>query len=285
LATIVDGKRLAAELRDEISKEVRSLSGPRPCLAAVLVGNDPASALYVKSKRAVCAEVGMESRLVELPADVRESELLCRIGELDADPAVNGILVQAPLPPQVDAARVAEAVSPWKDVDGFHPMNVGRLVANRPALYPCTPVGCLEILDRFGVRLEGARAVVIGRSDIVGKPVALLLLHRHATVTLCHSRTRDLPGVVREADVLVAALGRPRFIQGDWIKPGAAVIDVGINRVPGSRKIVGDVDFDAARERAGLITPVPGGVGALTPTMVLRNTLAAVRLQRARTAA
>jgi methylenetetrahydrofolate dehydrogenase (NADP+)/methenyltetrahydrofolate cyclohydrolase len=278
LAIVVDGKRLAAELRDEIAKEVRS-SGSRPCLAAVLVGDDPASAIYVKSKRAACAEVGMESRLVGLPAGVPEAELLRRVADLDADPAVNGILVQAPLPPQIDPARVAEAVSPGKDVDGFHPANVGRLVANRPALYPCTPLGCLEILDRYGVRLEGARAVVIGRSDIVGKPVALLLLHRHATVTLCHSRTRDLPSLVREADVLVAALGRPRFVQGDWIKPGAAVLDVGINREPGSRKLVGDVDFEGARERAGLITPVPGGVGALTPTMVLRNTLAAFRQQ------
>ncbi len=280
MATVVDGKRLAAELRDELAREIRALAGPRPCLAAVLVGDDPASAIYVKSKRAACAEVGMESRLVKLPADVREDDLLRRVAELDADPLVHGILVQAPLPQQVDAARVAEAVSPWKDVDGFHPVNVGRLVANRPALYPCTPVGCLEILDRFGIRLEGARAVVIGRSDIVGKPVALLLLHRHATVTVCHSRTRDLPSVVREADVLVAALGRPRFVQGAWIKPGAAVLDVGINRAPGSKKIVGDVDFEPARERAGLITPVPGGIGALTPTMLLRNTVAAFRQQR-----
>jgi methylenetetrahydrofolate dehydrogenase (NADP+)/methenyltetrahydrofolate cyclohydrolase len=227
----------------------------------------------------------MESRLVALPADVSEAEVLRRVAELNADPLVSGVLVQTPLPRQVDPARVAEAVSPWKDVDGFHPENAGRLLANRPALYPCTPVGCLEILDRHGVRLEGARAVVIGRSDLVGKPVALLLLHRNATVTICHSRTRDLPEVVREADVLVAALGRPRFVQGEWIKPGAAVIDVGVNRVPGSKKIVGDVDFATASERASLITPVPGGVGVLTVTMVLRNTLAAYRLQRARSAA
>jgi methylenetetrahydrofolate dehydrogenase (NADP+)/methenyltetrahydrofolate cyclohydrolase len=245
-ATLVDGKRIAAELRAETAKEIEALGGARPCLAAVLVGEDPGSQIYVRNKRAACAEVGMESRLVQLPAETSEAQILEIVAALNADPGVTGILVQTPLPRAVDPARVAEAVAPRKDVDGFHPENVGRLVANRPGLYPCTPVGCLEILDRYNVRLEGAHAVVIGRSEIVGKPVALLLLHRHATVTLCHSRTRDLPGHVRQADVVVAALGKAGFVRGEWIKPGAVVIDVGINRVPGSRKILGDVEFAAA---------------------------------------
>jgi methylenetetrahydrofolate dehydrogenase (NADP+)/methenyltetrahydrofolate cyclohydrolase len=279
-ATLVDGKRIAAELRAETAKEIEALGGARPCLAAVLVGEDPGSQIYVRNKRAACAEVGMESRLVQLPAETSEAQILEIVAALNADPGVTGILVQTPLPRAVDPARVAEAVAPRKDVDGFHPENVGRLVANRPGLYPCTPVGCLEILDRYNVRLEGAHAVVIGRSEIVGKPVALLLLHRHATVTLCHSRTRDLPGHVRQADVVVAALGKAGFVRGEWIKPGAVVIDVGINRVPGSRKILGDVEFAAACERASLITPVPGGVGLLTIAMLLRNTLRAFQLQQ-----
>lgn len=282
-ATVVDGKRIAAELRAEIAKEVETLGGARPCLAAVLVGEDPASQIYVRSKRTACAEVGMESRLIQLPADVEEARLLDVVAELNADPGVTGILVQTPLPRAIDPAHVAQAVAPRKDVDGLHPESAGRLMANRPGLYPCTPVGCLEILDRYGVRLEGAHAVVIGRSEIVGKPVALLLLHRNATVTLCHSRTRDLPGHVRQADVVVAALGKPAFVRGDWIKPGAAVVDVGINRVPNSKKIVGDVEFAAACERASLITPVPGGVGLLTIAMVLRNTLRAFQLQQSGT--
>ncbi len=279
-ATVVDGKRIAAELRAETAKEVEALAGVRPCLAAVLVGEDPGSQIYVRSKRAACAEVGMESRLVQLPAETSEAQILEVVAGLNADPAVTGILVQTPLPRAVDPSRVAEALAPRKDVDGVHPENVGRLVANRPGLYPCTPVGCLEILDRYGVRLEGAHAVVIGRSEIVGKPLGLLLLHRHATVTMCHSRTRDLPEHVRRADVVVAALGKPGFVRGDWIKPGAVVVDVGINRVPGSRKILGDVDFAGASERASLITPVPGGVGLLTIAMVLRNTLRAFQLQQ-----
>ncbi len=279
-ATVVDGKRISADLRAEIAKEVETLGGARPCLAAVLVGEDPASQIYVRNKRAACAEVGMESRLIQLPTDTTEAQLLYVVAGLNADATVNGILVQSPLPRAIDPARIALAVAPRKDVDGLHPENVGRLVANRPGLYPGTPVGCLEILDRYSVRLEGAHAVVIGRSEIVGKPVALLLLHRNATVTVCHSRTRDLPGHVRQADVVIAALGKPGFVRGDWIKPGAVVVDVGINRVPNSRKIVGDVEFAAACERASLITPVPGGVGLLTIAMVLRSTLRAFQLQQ-----
>jgi methylenetetrahydrofolate dehydrogenase (NADP+)/methenyltetrahydrofolate cyclohydrolase len=277
---VVDGRQLAHDLRAELRAELARLGGVRPCLAAVLVGDDPASRVYVRGKRRGCQETGLDSILVELPATTPETDLLAEIDRLNRDPGVHGILVQLPLPAPIDPGRIAQAVDPRKDVDGLHPENVGKLVANRPALYPGTPLGCIEILDRYRFEIEGRHAVVIGRSEIVGKPVALLLLHRHATVTLCHSRTRDLPGLIRQADILVAALGKPRFVQGEWIKPGAAVIDVGVNRIDG--KIVGDVDFEKALGRAGLLTPVPGGVGLLTITMVLRNTLRAFELQQRR---
>lgn len=278
MATVVDGRKLSRELRAEIRERVSGLRGARPCLATVLVGEDPASQIYVRSKQRGCEEVGLESRMVQLPAETTEAALLDCVQGLNEDPKIHGILVQLPLPDHIDAARVASAVLPDKDVDGLHPESVGRLVKNTPGLYPCTPLGCIEILDRYEVPIEGAHAVVVGRSEIVGKPVALLLLHRHATVTLCHSRTRDLPHLIREADILVAAIGRPRFVEGGWIKPGAAVLDVGVNRIA-PKKVIGDVDFEGARERAGLITPVPGGVGVLTITMLLRNTLRAYELQ------
>ena len=278
MATVVEGRRLAKELRSEARAAAEKLEGGPPCLAAVIVGEDASSQIYVRDKRRAFERAGMASRLIQLPADTSESELLGRVHELNRDPTVTGVLVQLPLPEHIDATRVAATVSPAKDVDGLHPENVGKLVAGAPGLYPCTPLGCLAILDRYEVPIEGARAVVIGRSEIVGKPLALLLLHRHATVTLCHSRTRDLPEMVGEADILVAAMGKPGFVKGAWIKPGAAVIDVGMNRIA-PRRVVGDVEFDAACERAGLITPVPGGVGVLTIAILLHNTLRAFELQ------
>jgi methylenetetrahydrofolate dehydrogenase (NADP+)/methenyltetrahydrofolate cyclohydrolase len=275
---VVDGKKLAAEIRAEVAARVEARGGPVPCLATVLVGDDPGSQVYVRHKHIDCRKVGFNSVQIELPADISQDELLGRVHELNEDPKVHGFLVQLPLPGGLDPSTVAAALAPDKDVDGLTPVNAGRLLRNDPGLRPCTPLGCLEILDRNGIELEGARAVVIGRSDIVGKPVALLLLHRSATVTVCHSRTRDLPDVVRGADVVIAAVGQPRLVQGDWIKPGAAVIDVGMNRV--GDKLHGDVDFEAASQVAGLITPVPGGVGPLTRAMLLVNTLRALELQQ-----
>jgi methylenetetrahydrofolate dehydrogenase (NADP+)/methenyltetrahydrofolate cyclohydrolase len=276
---VVDGMALAQQIRNELADKVRGLveAGRRPpCLAVVLVGDDPASASYIKGKRRACARIGMDSVERKLPASASESDVLRTVAELNRDDAIDGILVQLPLPAGVRAAAVAEAVDPAKDVDGLHPVNAGRLLAGTHGLAPCTPLGIVEILDRHGIALEGARAVVIGRSDIVGKPVALLLLHRHATVTICHSRTRELATLCREADILVAAVGRARLVQPDWIRPGAAVIDVGVNAQPDGT-LVGDVDFDAALGVAGLLTPPRGGVGPMTITMLLRNTLQAHR--------
>ncbi len=279
MAQVVDGKKLAQEIRAEIRERIEKLGQGPPRLAALRVGEDPASKIYVRNKRRACAETGLDSIECHLPGDTSEAELLGHIQRLNQDPAIHGILVQLPLPNSIHPARVAAAVRPEKDVDGLHPENAGKLLAAQPALYPCTPLGCIEILDRHGIQIEGARAVVLGRSEIVGKPVALLLLHRHATVTLCHSRTRDLPSHLREADILIAAVGHPHMVQGDWLKPDSAVIDVGINRVEG--KLVGDIEFDAALSRVRLITPVPGGVGPLTITMLLRNTLEAFESQTA----
>ncbi len=275
---VVDGKALSQQIRGELAEEVRKLAeaGRRPpCLAVVLVGDNPASASYIKGKRRACARVGMESVERDLPGSAGEADVLALVDELNRDDSIDGILVQLPLPDGVSATAVARAVDPAKDVDGLHPMNSGRLLQGVPGLYPCTPVGIIEVLDRHEIPIEGAHAVVVGRSEIVGKPVSLLLLHRHATVTICHSRTRDLPGVCREADILVAAVGRARMIQPDWVKPGAAVIDVGVNEVDG--KLVGDVDFDGIQGIAGLVTPPRGGVGPMTITMLLRNTLQAYR--------
>ena len=276
---IASGKELAEDIKADVRKRVGELVGGPPCLCVVLVGEDPASLVYVRGKGRAARACGIESRELRLPASVREPELLRVIDDLNRDPGVHGILVQLPLPDHLDPARVALALDPEKDVDGLHPVNSGRLLANEPGFVPCTPLGCLYILDRHQVPIEGANAVVIGRSEIVGKPVALLLLHRNATVTVCHSRTRELADIARRADILVAAVGRPEMVKGDWIKPGAAVIDVGVNRVDG--KLIGDVDFAAANGRAGLLTPVPGGVGLLTVAMLLRNTLQAFEAQAA----
>jgi methylenetetrahydrofolate dehydrogenase (NADP+)/methenyltetrahydrofolate cyclohydrolase len=275
-ARIIDGKKIAAEVREEVRQgvaELRARTGAVPGLAAVLVGDDPASATYVRSKRKACEEAGIASWLHALPAGTAQADLLRLVHELNRDPAVHGILVQLPLPKPLDERAVLEAVNPAKDVDGFTFGSIGRLVENQALFAPCTPAGILELLDREGIPIQGRDAVVVGRSEIVGKPTAMLLLHRHATVTICHSRTEDLAGHCRRADILVAAVGRPRLITGEMVKPGATVIDVGINRVEG--KLVGDVDFATAAERAGRVTPVPGGVGPMTVALLLRNTLQA----------
>ena len=272
-ATLMDGKALAARIRAEVADEVAAFRRPIG-LATVLVGDDPASDVYIRAKHRATLEVGMEARDLRLPASTSEQELLALVAELNADDAVDGILVQLPLPDGIDEGRVIRAVDPVKDVDGFHPVNAGLLLAGTPAHVPGTPLGVLALLDEYGVELQGARAVVVGRSDIVGKPVALLLLHRHATVTICHSRTRDLAAETSRADVLVAAVGVPGIVQPGMVKEGAAVIDVGINR--SENGIAGDVD-PAAADRAGLLTPVPGGVGPMTVAMLLRSTVRAAR--------
>ncbi len=279
-ATIIDGKAAAATLRADIAVEVArfaAATGRSPGLAVVLVGEDPASAVYVRSKGKATVEAGMESFEHRLPADTSEANLLALVDTLNADPAVDGILVQLPLPPQIDADKVITRIDPDKDVDGFHPVNAGRLATGLPGFVPCTPYGCLMLLRSQLGSLSGKSAVVIGRSNIVGKPMALLLLGDSCTVTIAHSRTVDLPAVVRQADIVVAAVGRAEMVKGDWLKPGATVIDVGINRVagtePGKTKLVGDVDFASASAVAGAITPVPGGVGPMTIACLIRNTL------------
>jgi methylenetetrahydrofolate dehydrogenase (NADP+)/methenyltetrahydrofolate cyclohydrolase len=275
-ARIIDGKKIAAEVREEVRLRVLQLkeaTGRVPGLAAVLVGDNPASASYVRSKTKACQEAGIFSRQLTPPGDIPQADLLAIIRELNDDPVIHGILVQLPLPAHLDERTVLEAVDPGKDVDGFTFANIGRLVENQPRFIPCTPAGIMELLDREGVEVKGKHAVVVGRSEIVGKPVSFLLLHRHATVSICHSRTADLGAETRRADILVAAVGRPRLITGAMIKPGAVVIDVGINRIEG--KLVGDVDFDSAVPVASAITPVPGGVGPMTVAMLLKNTLQA----------
>jgi methylenetetrahydrofolate dehydrogenase (NADP+)/methenyltetrahydrofolate cyclohydrolase len=272
----IDGKAVAAAVRGEVRERVARLAerGVIPGLATVLVGDDPASQVYVGGKEKACAEVGMRSFGHRLPAFTGLSELLGLVRELGRTPEVHGILVQLPLPRSLDARQVIESIPPPKDVDGLHPMSQGRLMAGQPGLRPCTPLGVIRLIDETGVALAGARAVVVGRSVLVGKPVALLLLERHATVTLCHSRTVDLAGEVGRADVVVAATGQPGLVRGAWIRPGAVVIDVGITRGPDG-KLHGDVEFAVARERAGFITPVPGGVGPMTIAMLLANTATA----------
>lgn len=282
-ANLIDGKAIAATIRQEIRNEVdamREHHGQVPGLATVLVGARKDSQTYVRMKKRACEEVGIRSFGHDLPADISQDELLEVVRDLNANPEVDGILVQLPLPDHIDDEEILGAVSLEKDVDGFHPLNIGRLSMKRrdPLFVPCTPKGCIELLDRSGVSIEGKRAVVLGRSNIVGLPVAMLLLHRNATVTICHSRTQDLPEVVRQADILIAAVGRPEMVRGDWVNPGAVVIDVGVNAVddPGSERgyrLVGDVAFDEATEVAAAITPVPGGVGPMTIAMLLRNTL------------
>lgn len=282
-AHLIDGKAIGAAVRAEIKDRVEEFSvrtGIKPKLVTVLVGDDPASRIYVRNKGKACHEAGMLSQQIDLPATLPENDLLALVAELNADPAVHGILVQLPLPGHINESRVIEAISPDKDVDGFHPVNAGRLLSGGPCFVPCTPLGIMKMLDHESVSLKGKHAVVVGRSNIVGKPVALLLLARHATVTICHSRTKDLPAVVRSADVVVAAVGKAEMIRGDWLSPGAVVIDVGINRLPDG-KLVGDVAFEEAKEVAGKITPVPGGVGPMTITMLLHNTLEAADRQTA----
>jgi len=274
-AELMNGKALAERVRAEVKEEVAGL-GSAVGLATVLVGDNPASHVYVRSKRNACAEAGIESFHHELPEDTSEEALLALVEELGADPRVTGILVQLPLPEQIDEARVIRSIAPVKDVDGFHPVNAGFLLQGTPTLLPATPAGIMEILAAHDVSLKGARAVVVGRSNIVGKPISLLLLAEHATVTMCHSRTVDLPSVTREADVLVAAVGKADAITADMIRPGAAVVDVGINRV--NDQLVGDVSADAV-EVAGKLTPVPGGVGPMTIAALLRNTVKAARYQ------
>jgi methylenetetrahydrofolate dehydrogenase (NADP+)/methenyltetrahydrofolate cyclohydrolase len=290
-ARILDGKLLAETVRAEVRAgvaEFRARHGRTPGLDVVLVGDDPASAVYTRNKEKTSVEVGMRGKLHALPADTSEDQLVALVRALDGDDAVDGILVQLPLPKHVDAQRVLDLVDPTKDVDGFHPVNAGLLALGRTgssaALVPCTPAGCMRLLALSGVKLEGASAVVVGRSNIVGKPMAQLLMAANATVTVAHSRTRDLPAVCRGADVLVAAVGKAAMVRGDWVKPGAVVIDVGMNRIAlpdGKTKLVGDVAFDEVREIAGAITPVPGGVGPMTIAMLLANTLEAAR-RRAR---
>jgi methylenetetrahydrofolate dehydrogenase (NADP+)/methenyltetrahydrofolate cyclohydrolase len=280
MVQIIDGVAFSDTLRARIADAVARLAGdgPGPGLAVVLVGEDPASQVYVRNKGKRTREAGMRSIEHRLPATTSEAELLSVVARLNADPAVDGILVQLPLPPQIDAAKVIEAIDPAKDVDGFHPINVGRLSAGQEALTPCTPLGALMLLRSVRPALAGLEAVVVGRSNIVGKPMAQFLLAESCTVTVAHSRTRDLPVVCRRADILVAAVGRPEMIRGDWIKPGATVIDVGINRVAGAggkSRLVGDVAFAEAAEVAGAITPVPGGVGPMTIACLLHNTLKA----------
>jgi methylenetetrahydrofolate dehydrogenase (NADP+)/methenyltetrahydrofolate cyclohydrolase len=303
-ARILDGITIRDQIYAELKREITDLSaaGIRPGLAAVLVGENPASQIYVRSKIAACEQLGLGSWQLTPSASATTNELLAVVAELNARDDVDGILVQLPLPTQVDTKRVLEAVDPAKDVDGFHPVNLGRLVSGRAGLVACTPAGCMEILRRSGIPLEGAEAVVVGRSDIVGKPMALLLMHANATVTICHSKTRDLPGVVRRADIVIAAIGRAAMIEPDWVRPGATVIDVGINRITDAAEaqrifvnfpaklaqfrekgsvLVGDVHPGVA-EVAGAITPVPGGVGPLTIAMLMSNTVKAARLRRAR---
>lgn len=287
-AQVIDGKAIAARMQAEITEavaEMRRKHGVVPGLAAVLVGDNPASKQYVGMKRRRCASVGIESFGYELPASTTQAELEKLIAELNADSKVNGILVQLPLPDHIDEEAILGAIDLHKDVDGFHPVNIGRLAmkGRDPLFVPATPYGCMVLLDEVGAKVEGANAVVLGRSNIVGLPAAMLLLKRNATVTVCHSRTKDLPGVVREADILIAAVGRPEMVKRDWVKPGAVVIDVGSNRIedPNSEKgyrWVGDVAYDEVLEVAGALTPSPGGVGPMTITMLLKNTLKAAEL-------
>lgn len=284
MAQIIDGKAISQKVRDEVKAGVaafRAEQGRPPGLHVVLVGDDQASAVYVASKEKAAAEVGMDGRVYRLPGSTSEAELLERVGALNADPSVDGILVQFPVPKQISQTKVIETISPEKDVDGLHPLNVGALWAGAPALVSCTPAGCMRLLREAGVKLAGANAVVVGRSNLVGKPVAALLLAEHATVTIAHSKTADLAAVCRQADVLVAAVGREAVVRGDFIKPGAAVIDVGMNR-NAAGKLCGDVDFAAAEPLAGFITRVPGGVGPMTIACLLENTLKAARARVSR---
>ncbi|MBO5051187.1 MAG: bifunctional methylenetetrahydrofolate dehydrogenase/methenyltetrahydrofolate cyclohydrolase FolD [Clostridia bacterium] len=277
MAIMIDGKLVSAQLRQELKEQTSAFiaqTGVTPGLAVILVGDDPASAVYVRNKHRACEEVGMYSAVHKLPAETSESELLALIDKLNADDAIHGILVQLPLPKHISEERVVLAIDPSKDVDAFHPSNVGKIMLGNYRFLPCTPAGVMALLRHYEIEVEGKHCVVVGRSNIVGKPQALLLLEKNGTVTVCHSRTKNLADITRQADVLVAAVGRPRFITADMVKDGAVVIDVGINRLPDG-KLCGDVDFAAVEEKAAAITPVPGGVGPMTITMLLQNTLRA----------
>lgn len=282
MARILSGKEFAARIKEDAARGVAELkaAGVLPRLAVIIVGSDPASEVYVRNKQRTCEELGIRSDHIALPAETTKEELLACIEELNVDPEVHGILVQLPLPAQIaeDEEEILSHIDPRKDVDGFHPVNVGHLVLGAPGLRPCTPAGCIRMLDYAGIPIEGAHAVIIGRSNIVGKPMAHLLLERNATVTICHSRTQNLAAIARTADILVAAVGRPRFVTANMVKEGATVIDVGINRIA-PKKLVGDVDFDAAAAVAGAITPVPGGVGLLTVAMLMENVVQAAKAQ------
>ncbi len=281
MAELISGKIVSEKIRQEIRNEVaeyKAHTGITPGLAVIVVGDDPASAVYVRNKHKACLDVGIESYQIEYPLGVSEEELLAKIDQLNADPKVSGILVQLPLPKSINEARVIERIDPRKDVDAFHPINVGRITIGNYNLLPCTPAGIIALMDYYGVEISGKRCVVIGRSNIVGKPIALLLTERHGTVTLCHSRTKNLSDICREADIIVVAIGKAEFLGADMIKDGAVVIDVGINRL-GNGKLVGDVAFSEVSEKASMITPVPGGVGPMTITMLLKNTLLAAKSQ------
>lgn len=277
-AVIIDGKREALSIREDVARDVASLAsrGVVPGLAVVKVGTHPASEVYVRNKRSACAKSGIASFAHDLPEDVSEAELLAKVAALNRDASVHGILVQLPLPAHIDSRKVIEAIAPEKDVDGFHPENVGRLNLGQPCLAPCTPAGIIRLIDSTGVRILGKRACIIGRSNIVGKPVAAMLIARDATVTVCHSRTQAIDEEIGRADIVVAAIGKPEFVKGGWLKPGSIVIDVGINRLADGR-LAGDVEFAAACDRADFITPVPGGVGPMTIAMLLANTVEAAR--------
>ena len=280
MAQLIDGKAIAAEITEEMRLRAQALreKGIVPCLAVILAGNNPASEIYVRNKRRACKRAGIESRMIRLDQNVSREEILREIHALNQDPAVHAVLVQLPLPGHLDETEILSAVLPEKDADGFHPLNAGRLLTGEKGVLPCTPAGCMELLRRTGVSLSGAEAVVIGRSNIVGKPMALLLLRENCTVTLCHSRTKNLAEHVRRADVVICAVGRPGLVTGEMIKPGATVIDVGINRLADGR-VVGDADFESVSAVAGAITPVPGGVGPMTIAMLMKNAiLAAERL-------
>ena len=284
MARILSGKEFAARIKEDAARGVAALkaAGVLPRLAVIIVGSDPASEVYVRNKQRTCEELGIRSDHIALPVETTKEELLACIEELNVDPEVHGILVQLPLPAQIaeDEEEILSHIDPRKDVDGFHPVNVGHLVLGAPGPRPCTPAGCIRMLDYAGIPIEGAHAVIIGRSNIVGKPMAHLLLERNATVTICHSRTQNLAAIAHTADILVAAVGRPRFVTADMVKEGATVIDVGINRIA-PKKLVGDVDFDAAAAVAGAITPVPGGVGLLTVAMLMENVVQAAKAQNA----
>lgn len=282
-AKILYGKEFAAQIKESAKLEVGELKknfNVTPGLAVIIVGENPASKVYVKNKHKTCEELGIKSEVVEMSEDTTKDELLAKIDELNAAKDIHGILVQLPLPDAIKkhSEEILNRINPLKDVDGFHPVNVGKLVTGSPALVPCTPAGCIEMLDLAGIEIDGKRAVIIGRSNIVGKPMLHLLMARHATVTVCHSHTKNLSEITREADILVAAMGKAKFVTADMIKPGAVVIDVGINRIA-PKKLVGDVDFENAVEVAGAITPVPGGVGLLTVAMLMKNVVKAVKLQ------